>query len=71
MGKKSKLKKVSSPEKIITHINLKYVDERDPLHEGRSFAKRRSGMWIAFNMANKICNESEIEEQVGIVGENL
>lgn len=71
MGKKSKFKKISSPVKNISHFKFKNDEERDPLHEGRSFAKRRNGMWIAFNMANKLCHENETEEQVEIVGENL
>lgn len=71
MGKKSRFKNKSESLKSLANIKLQFKEDHDPLHEGRSFTTRKNNTWSAYRMMNKLCADSEKDEQFGFIGESL
>lgn len=71
MGKKSKTKKDGMQGKSMNDFKFKFHSLCDSLHEGRIFSKRKIGMWSTFNSANRLCSETEKEENLREWGEKV
>lgn len=71
VGKKTKSKKGSASLKSLANLKIRFRDEHDPLHEGRSFNNRKNSTWSAYRMVNRLCNDSEKDEQLGLLGESV
>lgn len=71
MQKKDKNKKTSSNGNGQSHFKSRSYTERDVLHAGRCFRKRKIGVWTTYSLMNKICSEASREEDIGVLGESL
>ena len=71
MQKKDKTKKGTSNGNGHSHNKFRSHSERDALHAGRCFSKRKIGVWTTYSLMNKICSEASRDEEIGVLGESL